>query len=67
MAKFYKAVQGVDDIPRFKFSNWWNGFEKAVWPQSSTPETRYEHMDEHTVWLTALLADTDKGNKAGAR
>jgi len=66
MAKSYKTVPGADDVPRFKFSNWWNGFEKAVWPHSTNLENAHEYIDEHAVWLTALLADMDKGSKAGA-
>jgi len=65
MAKFYQFTAGVDETPRFKFSNWWNGFEKAVSPLS--PDTvMAEHINEHDVWLTALLADMDKNGKAGA-
>jgi len=59
MAKFYQTEAGVDETPRFRFSNWWNGFEKMASPLFSD-STRNEHIDEHSVWMTALLADMDK-------
>jgi len=66
MAKFYKTIPGADDLPRFKFSNWWNGFENAALSfGSSSTKSGQERIDEHAVWLTALLADIDKSNKAG--
>ena len=65
MAKLYQTEAGVDETPRFRFSKWWNGFEKAVSPLS--PDSfRNEHIDEHAVWMTALLADMGKNGKLGS-